>query len=95
MFVAIFECELGDARFVEIAEAFVDHAVCIGRYGGKTFVLSGSASADGESGETSWHKPKGSHVDDIGVKIGLRFSPASLTAGFAASNSASSGQLSR
>ena len=28
--MAIFECELGDARFVEIAEAFVDHVVVLG-----------------------------------------------------------------
>jgi hypothetical protein len=29
MFVAIFECELGDAGFVELAEAFVDHVVVL------------------------------------------------------------------
>ena len=29
VFVVIFECELGDAGFVEIAEAFGDHAVVL------------------------------------------------------------------
>jgi hypothetical protein len=51
MFVTVFESELGDAGFVELAEAFVDHAVVLGATAGKTFVLSGSASADRESRE--------------------------------------------
>jgi hypothetical protein len=43
--------ELGDAGFVEVAEAFVDHAVVFGATAAKTFVLSDSVSADGESRE--------------------------------------------
>jgi len=84
MFLAIFECEIGDAGFVQFSEIFGDHAAVLGATAAKHCCCPVPLQLMEKAAKTSWHKPNGSHGSDIGVKIGLRFSPASLIAGFAA-----------